>query len=327
MEVGKIPNDILKNLILDKIRYTRSDVLIKPKIGEDCSAIDFGENVCVLSTDPITGAVNEVGRLAVHVSCNDIASSGVEPIGLMITLLAPAGTTEADLGFIMGQVCDTAASLNVDILGGHTEITTAVNRFVIISTAVGKALKERLVTTSGAKPGDSIIMTKSAGIEGTAIIAFDKEKELADKLGRELVNKAKEFVNQISVVKEGVIAGEFGVNSMHDVTEGGILGAVWEVAEASGVGIEIYKEKIPVEPETLEISRFYGIDPYRLISSGCMIICSDRGNELVRMLCQHNVKATIIGKITAENRKILVCEDNIEDIHQPLSDELFKVIK
>ncbi len=93
MEIGKVPNDILKEIILNKIRCCRDEVLIRPKIGEDCAAVDFGEYACVMSTDPITGAVNEVGRLAVHISCNDVASCGVEPIGLLATILAPPGTT------------------------------------------------------------------------------------------------------------------------------------------------------------------------------------------------------------------------------------------
>jgi len=326
MEVGKVPNHILKELILDKIKNNRKEVLIRPKIGEDCCAVDFGENVCVLSSDPITGAVNEVGRLAVHVSCNDIASCGVEPIGLLVTILAPPGTSEHDLDTIMTQICETANSLNVDIIGGHTEITTSVCRFVIITTAMGKVVKNKLVTTSGAKAGDSIVLTKSAGIEGTAIIANDKESELVKSLGKTLVDNAKRFMDSISVVKEGIIAGEFGVSSMHDVTEGGVLGAVWEVAEASGVGVSIYKENIPVAHETLEICKYYNINPLKLISSGCMIITCSDGDGLVKKLEENGVKGAVIGKITVEPVKTFVDEGFEEEILQPESDELYKVV-
>ncbi len=326
MEIGKVPNDVLKEIILDKIKYNRPEVLIRPKIGEDCCAIDFGEHVCVMSSDPITGAVNEIGRLAVHINCNDIASSGVEPLGLMVTILAPPETTKEDLASIMGQICETANFLNIDILGGHTEITAAVNRVVIMSTAVGKVLKEKLVTTSGARPGDSIILTKSAGIEGTAIIAHDKEEELMKCLSSEQLVRAKGFVNSISVIQEGRIAGEFGVASMHDVTEGGVLGALWEVAEASEVGVEIYRDKIPVERETLEICERFEIDPLRLISSGCMLITCSNGEELVKVLQAEGVKATIIGIVTSGAEKILVSDGTKVRIDPPGTDELYKVI-
>lgn len=327
MEIGKVPNNVLKDIILNKIKHNRKEILLRPKIGEDCCAVDFDDSVCVLSSDPITGAVNEIGKIAVHISCNDIASCGVEPLGLLITILCPPDATEKDLDVIMGQVCETADSINVDIIGGHTEVTNSVNRFVIITTAIGKTIKERLVTTSGAKPGDDIIMTKSAGIEGISIIAHDKEDEIIPILGSEIVEIAKKFTDKISVIKEGIIAGEFGATSMHDVTEGGILGAVWEVAEASGVGIEVYKANIPIENETLAITNLYCIDPLKLISSGCMIITCKDGIGLVNKLIENDIKATIIGKVTSGSTKILISKYVTEEINQPQSDELYKAIK
>ncbi len=326
MEVGKIPNDILKKIILDKIRINRKEVLLRPKIGEDCAALDFGEYTCVMSSDPITGASHEVGRLAVHVSCNDIASCGVEPIGLMVTILAPPGTTEDELAAVMGQISDTAYSLNVDIIGGHTEITDSVNRFVIMSTSIGRTLSGRMVTTSGAIPGDYIILTKSAGIEGTAIIANEKEETLTEAIGIELVKRAKGLMDDISVVKEGLIAGEFGSSSMHDVTEGGVLGAIWEAAEASEVGVKIYKDKIPVDQVTVIISDYFNLDPLKLISSGCMLITCKDGEGLVKKLEENGVKATIIGTVTEDLKKLLIVNNNAEEIKQPASDELYKAV-
>jgi len=326
MKIRKVTNDILKKVVFDKIRNCRKEVLVRPGIGEDCCAVDFGKDACVLSSDPITGAVNEVGRLAVHISCNDVASCGVEPIGLLVTILAPPGTTESDLSVVMGQISDTGYALGVDIIGGHTEITSAVNRFVIISTAVGKVLKDKLVTTSGARPGDYVVMTKTAGIEGTAIIAADKEEELVKALGREVTDKAKSFINSISAVKDGVVAGRFGVNSMHDATEGGVLGAVWEIAEASGVGVVIHKDKIPVADATLKICEYYKLDPLKLISRGCMIMTCQDGDGLARELERNNIKATVIGKITKEPARILVDKERREEIGQPESDELYKAV-
>ena len=326
MKIGKVPNNVLKELILNKIINKREEVLLRPKIGEDCCAIDLGPNVCVLSTDPITGAVNKIGRLAVHISCNDIASCGAEPIGLMVTMLAPPYATTDDMDAIMSQVCETAGALNVDIIGGHTEITDSVNRFIISGLAVGKVASGKLVTTSGAKAGDMIIMTKYAGIEGTAIIAYDKEKELVGIFGNEFVVRAQRFIDDISVVKEGIIAGEYGASAMHDVTEGGILGAIWEMAEASDKGVRIYREKIPVKMETLEICRYYGIDPLKLISSGSMLIACRDGEGLVDELMKNGIASSIIGVVTQNTRRILLYDGEFTEITQPYSDELYKVV-
>ena len=329
MQPGNIQNDVLNKLILSKINIKRDDVLLRPNIGEDCTAIEFGDLACVLSTDPITGAAKDVGRLAVHISCNDIASSGVQPIGILVTLLCPVDTTEKDVEQIMEQICSTASDLNVEIIGGHTEITRAVNKIVVSTTVVGKAPKESIITSGGAKPGDSVIMTKTAGLEGTAIIANDFEERLIEFFDESFINEAKNFINNISVVKEGLLAGSFGVSSMHDITEGGVLGAAWEISEASGVGISINKADIPIDPITIDICRVLEIDPLKLISSGCMIITCSEGARLVRLLEENGIRATIIGTITADKtcKKLISQKEGLTiEIVQPEADELFKIV-
>ncbi len=326
MEIGKVPNSILESLILNKLKNSRKDVLLRPGIGEDCSAVDFGEYACVLSCDPITGTAMEIGRLAVNISCNDIASCGVEPIGLLVALLCPPGTTEAEIGQVMGQLTDTAAEINVDILGGHTEITSAVTRFIITCTAVGRCLKEKLITTAGAQTGDCLVLSKHAGLEGASIIAHEKEMELTEALGEKTVNDAKGFMKDLSVVKEGLAAAVFGVNAMHDVTEGGILGAVWEICEASGHGAEILIDNIPVTMSTRRICEYYGISPYKLISSGCMLISATDGDGLVKHLQGVGVSAEVIGKLNGSKDRMMIVDGKRVPIPQPESDEIYKVV-
>jgi hydrogenase expression/formation protein HypE len=326
METGKLPSSELEKLVFSKIKRVHDEVLVSPGIGIDCSAIDFGDYACVLSCDPITGTAKEIGRLAVHINCNDIASCGVEPIGLLAVILCPEGSSEEELETIMEQFAEAARSLNVDMLGGHTEITGAVNRFVISCTAVGKCLKDRIITAGGAKPGDSLIITKHAGLEGTSIIAHEKEAELIPVLGRQTVEEARSFMNSISVVKDGVTAAGFGVNAMHDVTEGGVLGAVWELCEASGTGAEVYRDMIPLHMATRKICEYYDIDPYRLISSGCMLISAADGEGLVRRLKEVDIDAAVIGKLNDTGKKLLICDGRAKEIDPPASDELYKIL-
>jgi hydrogenase expression/formation protein HypE len=324
MKSGKLPSDVLEKRILSSFRFKRKEVLVRSKVGEDCSVLDFGEYACVVSTDPITGASNEIGRLAVHISCNDVAANGVEPFGLLFTILAPEGTTLEVLQDIVRQAAEEAASLKVEIIGGHTEITPAVNRIVVSTTAIGRAAKDRVVTSSGAKPGDYIILTKWAGLEGTAIIAHDFEKRLRGRMDDALLESAQAMMGHISVVKEGMIAGKMGATAMHDVTEGGVLGALWELAEASGVGLRIYRDKIPVRPETRTICEEFGLNPLKLISSGCMLITCRDGQGMLEALNREGIPASIIGEVVEEGRT-LVSGEREEPIDPPESDELYKV--
>lgn len=324
MKEGKIPSELLKSLVFDHIRVKNDEVILRPEIGEDCAAIDFGKYACVLSTDPITGADKGAGALAVHISCNDIASSGVKPLALMITIMAPTAASEEDIGRIMKEAGDAAAALGVEIIGGHTEVTSAVNRIIISTTALGKVDKDRLIKTSGAKVGDDLVMTKWAGLEGTAIISADRESELAEKLTKEELLTAKAFIEHISVVKEGILAGASGANSMHDVTEGGIFGAAWEVVESSGTGVELEIDKIPIHPVTQKICRIYGIDPYKLISSGCMLITCPDGASLVTKLSEEGIPAAVIGKII-ESGRYIVSKNGRAELPPPEADELFKI--
>ncbi|HHU16998.1 MAG TPA: AIR synthase [Clostridiales bacterium] len=326
MKSGKLNNELLKSIVFNNITYQREEIMVRAGIGEDCAVIDFGEFACVISTDPITGASNKVGRLAVHIACNDIASNGVEPLGLLLTLLVPEGTTEAELNEIMKEAGEAAAELNVEIMGGHTEVTSAVNKIIISATVIGKHPKNKVIFSKGAQPGDLVIMTKSAGLEGTAIIAHDWEDRLRKDLGDSIVEEGKKMMQDISVVKEGVIAGKIGVTAMHDATEGGLLGALWELCEASKVGTLIDREKINIAPVTKEICQYFNLDPLRLISSGCMLItvAQEKAPELLNEYKKNGIVATIIGKVTASGR-FMQDGENLLEILPPIGDELYKV--
>jgi len=328
MKIGKVPVDVLKNLIIGRITTKRREVLVGSAVGEDCAVLDFEDQLCVISTDPITGAVAEIGSLAIDIACNDIASNGAEPIAVMMTILAPAGTTEDDLRQIMDDANRAAARINVEIMGGHTEITDVVNRVLISTVALGKHHREKMVTTSGAQTGDTVIMTKNAGLEGTAILAHDKEKELLEIVSPQVIEKAKALKHHISVVPEGMIAGRTGVNSMHDATEGGILGAVWELAEASGKGIEIHVDKIPVLPATRKICEAFGISPYRLISSGVMVMSvgQDQLEQLGQALTEAGIQWSVIGKITEGERWVTIHGER-KRMTPPDVDELYKAFQ
>ncbi len=326
MKIGKVPENVLKRSIIKQIKTKRDEILVGAGVGEDCAVIELADDeVFVMSTDPITGTVHDIGTLSVHVTANDIASAGAEVIGVMLSVLLPEDTTEEDLKAMMAQVESVCAELNIQTIGGHTEITRAVRQPIITVTGVGKVKKNAVITTSGAKVGQDVVITKWIGLEGTSIIAKEKESELLTKYPPALIEAAQGFGQYLSVVPEAATAVKSGVSAMHDVTEGGIYGALWEVAEASGVGLEIDLKKIPVKQETIEICEYFGLNPYALISSGAMLMTTDNGYDLVRAIEQAGIKATVIGKVTAGNDRVLINEDERRFLEPPKSDELYKI--
>lgn len=327
MEIGKVSNEVLEKLVFSNIKNKRDEVIVDAGVGKDCAVIDYGEYSCVVSTDPITGASKNIGKLAINISCNDIAASGAEPIGALMTILIPPSTTEDELELIMRQAGEEATKLNIEIIGGHTEITDAVNKIVISTTVIGKQLTKKVINPTDVKVGDNIIMTKSAGIEGTSIIAHDFYEKLKGKVSKELLEEAKNMADDISVVKEGLIGGEIGVNYMHDITEGGVLGAVWEASFAIEKGVFIHKDLIPMKESTLKISEVLEIDPYKLISSGSMLmIVSDENLEELKLEFEkEGISASIIGEVVESGISIEVDGETLE-IESPGSDELYKVV-
>ena len=327
MKVGKIPESVLKRSVFKQIHTKRSEVLLGAGVGEDCAAVKLAEDeMFVMSTDPITGTATDIGNLAIHITLNDLASAGAEPVGVLLTILLPENSEEAVLKKTMAQIETACAEANVQIMGGHTEVTKAVNQPLINVCGVGKAKVGKLVSTAGAKVGDDIIVTKWIGLEGTSIIAKEKEQELLSRYPAQLVEAAKNFDKYLSVLPEAASAVKSGVSAMHDVTEGGIFGALWEMAEASGVGLEIDLKKIPVKQETIEVCEFFGINPYELISSGSMLMAAPDGNTLVRELEKQGIHAAVVGKAVAGNDRVLMNEDETRFLEPPKTDELYKVV-
>lgn len=327
MKTGKVSETVLKRSVFKQLTVRRPEILIGPRVGEDCSVGHFNEDeLFSLSCDPITGAVKDIGSLAVHITANDLAASGAEPVGLMLTILLPSDAEEEDLKKIVRDVNETCEALNIAVMGGHTEVTPVVNQPVICVTGIGKIKKDKYLSLKKAQKGQDIIMTKWAGLEGTAIIASEKEVELKVHYNHEFIEQAKALKQYISVVPESKIAQEHGVVLMHDATEGGLFGALWELAANAQKGVEVVLESIPIKQETVEICEYFELNPYKLISSGSMLMITDDGHSLVQKLLDSGIQAAIIGKITDGNERIVIQEETRRSLEPAKADELYKVI-
>lgn len=327
MKIGKLPENVLKRSVFKQLHTKRKEILQGAGVGEDCAAMMLeADEMFVVSTDPITGTTQDIGRMAMLVTLNDLASAGAEPVGVLLTALLPEDITEPQIRQIMQQVDRECEKYHVQVMGGHTEITRAVNQPLLTVTGIGKAPKGKMISTGGARPGDDIVITKWIAIEGTMILAKEREKELLERFPKKMIEEAKKMEKYLSVVPEAAAAVKSGVNAMHDVTEGGIFGALWEMAEASGVGLEIDLKKIPVRQESIEICEYFGINPYELISSGSMLMAASDGNMLVRNLEKEGIPAAVVGKAMEGNDRILINDGEVRFLEPPKTDELYKVL-
>ncbi len=318
--IGKLKHKYLQKMLSEFVSTTHLEddrVVISSEIGEDAAVIDMGDKYLVAKTDPITFITDEIGFYAVNINVNDVVCMGATPKWFQSTLLLPAKKTDEDLiESIFKNIHDTCKSLGITVVGGHTEITASLDRPIVIGSLLGEVDKEKLVLSSGAKEDDLIILTKGIFIEGTCIIAREKENFLKEKgYSNQFIEKCKNYLYDpgISIFKEAVVSNDnFTVTSMHDITEGGLFCGIAETAIASKLGVLINKDKINVLPEPKELSKLFNIDPYSTISSGSLIISinPEIARDLINLLAKNGIASEIIGKFTKEKTKYLTLDGN-----------------
>ncbi|MBQ8518917.1 MAG: AIR synthase family protein [Agathobacter sp.] len=326
MKAGKLKESVLKRSILKQLHKRREEAMALPAVGGDYGAMSISEDVAVvLSSDPITLTKNAVGSSAIMAACNDVACSGAKPMGVSVTMLLPTSYNEEELRDLMKDLDVACEKCNVDIINGHTEVTRAVKEPLVVVTAMGTVLKKDMIHSSGVRPGMDIVATKWVGLEGTAILAKEKDEDLRNRYAQPFIDKAKNFQQLMSIIPEAAVAAKSGASAMHDVSEGGIFGALWELAESAGVGLEIDLKKIPIRQETIEICEFFDLNPYKILSGGCLLIATEDGNGLVMEMEKADIPAVIIGKATDSNDRVLINEDERRFLETTQTDELYNI--
>jgi len=303
LPIGKLRAGTLQ-AIFDKHQFKDPRVVVGPRVGEDAAVIDMGDRYLIATSDPITFATTEVGWYALHVNANDIVVRGATPRWFLATLLLPAGTTdEASVRALFDQLAEACEDAEVSLVGGHTEITYGLDRPIVAGTMLGEVDKDKLVTTSGARVGDAIVLTKGVPLEGAAIIAREKETELrARGVPPATIRRAKGFLRApgISVRPEAEIACELSrVHAMHDPTEGGIATALHELADAAGVGLRIDRDRIMVLPEGQRLCDAFGLDPLGTIASGALLMTLDPADAgvVIHALARESIDCHFIGQV------------------------------
>ncbi|MFX1275444.1 MAG: AIR synthase family protein [Promethearchaeota archaeon] len=335
LALGKLKHKLLRNLLNDFISDLNDDrVIIGSKIGEDAAVIDMGNKYLVAKTDPITFATDEIGYYAVNINVNDIVCMGATPKWFQSTILFPENkTTDELVKQVFKNIHDTCSEMNIAVIGGHTEVTAGLDRPIVIGSLLGEVDKDSLVSSSGIKLGDSLILTKGIFIEGTSIIGREKEQELINKGYDEVfIKKCKNYLYDpgISVAKEALLAtANFKVNAMHDPTEGGLACGIAEMAIASNMGVQIEFDKIKVLPEPQELSKVFRLEPMNTISSGSLLIAIDDeySSDLLDLLKKNKIKAEKIGTFISKEKglRVRTPKGKVESLNYTETDEITKL--
>lgn len=304
LPAGKLPLPFLETLLT---RFAPHDprIVVGPRAGEDAAVFDLGDRYLVAKTDPITFATSEIGWYAVNVNANDVAVMGARPRWFLATVLLPAGKATGEMAeSIFRQIYEACDALGVSLAGGHTEITVDLNRPLVSGTMLGEVAPDKMLMTAGARPGDRVLLVKSAPIEGTALIALERETELRERGYDEgFICRAQRFLREpgISVVAPALIAADApGVHAMHDPTEGGVMTGLLEMARGAGAGMIVDLDAIPIAAEGATLCREFGLDPLGTIASGAVLVAvaESDADALVRRLARDGYPAKTIGAFT-----------------------------
>ncbi|WP_440059192.1 AIR synthase family protein [Thermogladius sp. 4427co] len=326
---GKLRWDELRPL-LGKLPLEDPDLVKGPSVGEDAAFIRFKDGFLVVHSDPITTAYWRIGWYAIHIAANDIAVRGVSPRYFLPVVLLSPNMSSREIESIFEDMGKAARELSGVIVGGHTEFTPYLDRPIIVVTAIGYSTG-RLISTSDARPGDLVLVVGRVGGEGASIIAWDFGETLVNQgVEKAVIEKARSFISDISVVKTALSITPY-VNSMHDVTEGGVLQAIREIALASGVDIEIDLRKINIENIVSELTRRFGLDPLKLLSSGCLIasIPSSHAERVADILDRLGVTYSFVGRVleNSDNPRVILRENGslVGVVEQDIVDEIYKL--
>ena len=310
---GKLPNAFLDEL-LSRYRIADPSVIVGPSVGEDTAAVNIeGQAVLVLKADPITFASASIGRYAVLINANDMATAGADARWMLATLLLPGGFSRSQVRRIFAELHEACTEWGITLCGGHTEITDAVNRPVVAGMMAGTIARSDLIRKDGMQPGDRVLITKGVAVEGTAIIAAEFRDLLLDKgMTAGEIDDCLGFEAMISILPEARIAWRSGgVSALHDVTEGGVATALAELSQAGGRGLRIRLDALPVYPQTRRMGALLGIDPLGLIGSGSLLICCrpDRTEHLISELATVGIASADIGEVTRDGPGIQAVEN------------------
>lgn len=326
MKIGKVSQTVLKRSMLKPLQFKREEAMFEPSVEEMCFGVECGEDEQLLCSSAVLyGDEKDLGVFALAKVLNDLATRGAHMVGASIQIMLPPHAYESRLKAMMERI-ETAGSMHgVQVLNAKAEICPVISKAVVHMSGVGILKKGELMQSSMGKPEQDIVLLKWIGLEGTFRIMREKEEELNKRFVNAFFGQIRQMESEIFSAKEIEIAKEHGASAMHQISEGGILATLWEMAEASNVGLEVDLKKMTIRQETVEVCEFCHLNPYQLTSVGSVLIFTDRGEELVQKYEEAGIQASLLGKTTADAARVILGGEEKRFLDRPSTDELLKI--
>lgn len=326
MKIGKVSQTILKRSMLKPLKFTREEAILSPSVEEMCYGVTCKEEEEILCASTVLyGDEKDLGVFALARVLNDLATRGANMIGADVHIMLPPHAYESRLKAMMEHMETAGSAHGVQILSAKAEISPAINKAIVYVNGIGILKQGELVQSSMGKPGQDIVLLKWIGLEGTFRAMREKEADLKERFVHTFLNQIKQMESQIFSEKEIEIAKRHGAAAMHQITEGGILAALWEMAEASGVGLEVELKQMSIRQETVEVCEFCHLNPYQLTSAGSVLIFTERGEELVQKYEEAGIKASLLGRTTATAERVILGGEEKRFLDKPAADELLRL--
>lgn len=326
MKIGKVSQTVLRRSMLKPLKFQREETMFPPSVEEMCYGITCAEDEELLNVNTVLyGDEKDLGVFALAQAMNDLATRGAEMVGASVHIMLPPHAYESRLKSMIECIEKAGSQQNVQVLNVEAEVSPAVSKAVVCITGVGKLKKGTLLQSSMAQAEQDLVLLKRIGLEGTLRILNEKEEELKQRFVPNFLNQLRQRREELFSAKELKIAKEYQVSAMHQITSGGILAALWELAEAADIGLAVELKKMSIYQETVEISEFFHLNPYQLTSAGSVLIVTNCGEELVEKYQELGVCATVIGRTTKDKARVILGGEEKRFLDRPAPDELLKI--
>ncbi|WP_461809872.1 AIR synthase-related protein [Faecalimonas sp.] len=326
MKIGNVSQTVIRRSILKQLKTKRKEVIIEPSVEEMCSGISIPNGYQTIFTNvTLYGNEKDIAMFAFAQALNDLYTRGALPIGVNLNILLPPYAYESRLKSMVEFAEQIAEKQNIQILNVKTQVSPVITKAVVTVVGVGMLKEGELIQSSMGKANQDIVMTKWIAVEGILRIVREKREELEQRFVPAFMSQINLLEQNLFADKELKLAQNYGVSAMHQITDGGILAALWNMAEASEIGVEVDLKKIAIKQEVIEICEYFHLNPYQMTSAGSVLLMLDHGKELVDLLVKNGIQAEVIGRSTATKERVIFNQEEKRYIDRPAQDELLKI--
>ena len=326
MKIGKVSQTVLKRSMLKPLQFHREEAITQPSVEEMCYGVTCKEDEELLVSNAVLyGDEKELGVFALAQVMNDLATRGAQMVGASVHIMLPPYAYEARLKAMMENMERAGSAHAVQIMCAKAEVSPVINKAIVYLNGVGVLKKGELLQSNMGSAGQDIVLLKWIGLEGTFRAMYEKEAELSERFVPTFLNQIRQMEPELFSADAIAVAKKHGVVAMQQITSGGILATLWEMADASNVGLEVDLKKMTIRQETVEVCEFCHLNPYQLTSVGSVLIFTEDGEELVQKYEELGIQATLLGKTTADTARVILGGEEKRFVDKPAADELLKI--